>query len=557
LIEFHSLSFRYGDDPGYALKSITARIGQGEFVLVSGPSGGGKSSFCRCLNGLIPHFYGGKVSGEVIVNGLSVLQHTPRDLAPIVGMTFQDPENQLTATDVEREIAFGMENLAFGWRTMSKRLEESLDAIGIAHLRHRAVSDLSGGEKQKIAIAAVLALHPRILVMDEPTSELDPKGAEEVLSVVQRLNDELGLTVVLVEHRLERVVHLVDRVILLHQGRIIADGSPRDVLSENMPVEIGVGVPPLIRLANRLRERGIHIDTIPLTVKEGRRMLHTSLWGSNDHPRKEVRAQHTGAAALVRVDDLWYAYPTGTTALRRIKVSFRPGELVAIMGRNASGKSTLLKHFNGLLKPTRGDVYVDGVNTQKATVAQLARTVGLVFQNPDDHLFADTVEQELGLTAKNMGWAPAEIERRTVELLRQFGLQRHRRQYPRYLSGGEKQRVALASVMATRPRVLALDEPTRGMDHGLKRDLMRFLKQYCEAGNSVVLVSHDVETVAEHADRVVLMSEGQIVVDGDRYDVLSEALLFSPQVNRLMQSFTDYGVPADILTVDEAMGLLK
>jgi energy-coupling factor transport system ATP-binding protein len=273
--------------------------------------------------------------------------------------------------------------------------------------------------------------------------------------------------------------------------------------------------------------------------------------------REKISIRENETAPVVRTDNLWYVYPTGNTALKRIEASFRPGEMVAVMGRNASGKSTLLKHLNGLLKPTRGEVWVDGVKTQKASIAQLAHTVGLVFQNPNDHLFADTVAHEIGLTLRNLDWEPEAIAERTEELLRRFELERYRDKYPRYLSGGEKQRVAVASAIAARPRVLALDEPTRGMDYGRKRALMRFLREYCEAGNTVILVSHDVETVAEHVDRVILMSEGQVVVEGDRYEILSEALLFSPQVNRLVQSFTDDGVPADTLTVDEMIGFLK
>ena len=556
MIEFRNFSFRYGDARDDAIKDMDVRIEDGEFVLVSGPSGGGKSSFCRCINGLIPHFFGGTVAGDVTVNGLSILTNTPRELAKTVGMTFQDPENQLTATDVEREIVFGMENLGFDRKLMSKRLEESLDAIGIPHLRHRNIPELSGGEKQKVAIAAVLALHPRILVMDEPTSELDPKGAEEVLSVVQRLNDELGFTVILVEHRLERVIHLVDRIMLIHEGRLIGDGPPRKVLADTTAVNIGVGVPPLINLANRLRDSGYPVDSIPLTVKEGRKSFEKVFREADLHPFPPAVPRQNGEEAAVSTHNLWYAYDTGNTALKNIDLEVRRGEMVAVMGRNASGKSTLLRHLNGLLRPTKGDVYINGEKSRKSSVAQLARTVGLVFQNPDDHLFADTVEQEIGLTMRNMGWEKEAIETRTAELLSQFGLERYRTQYPRYLSGGEKQRVALAATIAPKPCILALDEPTRGMDHGLKQELMTFLRKYCAEGNTVILVSHDVETVAEFTDRVILMSEGRIIVDGNRYEVLSEALLFSPQVNRLMQSFASYGVPPDILTVEEALRLL-
>jgi energy-coupling factor transport system ATP-binding protein len=554
LIKFTDFTFHYGDASDPALRRINLQIGDGEFVLISGPSGGGKSSLCRCINGLIPHFHGGKVFGSVEVAGLDVLQSSPRELATKVGMTFQDPENQLSAMDVEREIVFGMENLGFHRDLMSKRLEESLDTIGIASLRHRVIHELSGGEKQKVAIASVLSLHPTILVLDEPTSELDPKGAEDVLSMVQRLNDELGLTVILVEHRLERVAHLVDRLILVSGGEIVSDGDPREVLSDATPEEIGVGVPPMVRLASELRRKGIEVERTPLTVKEGRPMLERCF----EQGCREVShdGQRTPGNPMIGIQKLWFAYSGGNTALRDINLTFHQGECVAIMGRNASGKSTLVKHFNGLLKPTKGDVTVDAVNTRHVTVAELARGVGFVFQNPNDHLFAQTVEEEIELMLRNLGWSSRDIRTRTNEMFEMFHLKRYRRRYPRYLSGGEKQRVALASVIAARPKVLVLDEPTRGMDHRLKQELMQFLSQYTGAGNTVIMVTHDVETVAEHVDRVILLSEGEVVVDGDRRSVLSQALLFSPQINRLMQAFEKYGAPPDILTVGEAMDLL-
>ncbi|MCK4963754.1 MAG: ATP-binding cassette domain-containing protein, partial [Dehalococcoidia bacterium] len=244
MIRIRDLTFHYGDASKPALQDVNLEVEDGEFVLVTGPSGCGKSSLCRCLNGLIPHFYGGKIAGGLEVQGLDVMKHTTKELATRVGMVFQDPENQLVAMDVEREIAFGLENLAFPKGVIAKRMEESLDTLGISGLRYRQVHELSGGEKQKVIIASVLALHPDILVLDEPTSELDPKSAEEVLSVVQRLNDELGITVILVEHRLDRVVHLVDRMIVLDEGRIVADGNPRAVLSDGDIASLGAGVPP-------------------------------------------------------------------------------------------------------------------------------------------------------------------------------------------------------------------------------------------------------------------------------------------------------------------------
>lgn len=556
MIEFRDFTFSYGNEPQPALKAVSLRIAPGEFVLVSGPSGGGKSSLCRCINGLIPHFYGGRVRGSVTVDGLDVLKHSPRELATRVGMTFQDPENQLVTLSVDQEIAFGMENLGWPVDLIHKRLEEALDTIGIAHLRHREMHDLSGGEKQKVAIAAVLALHPGILIMDEPTSELDPKGAEEVLAIVQRLNDELGLTVILVEHRIERVAHLVDRIILISGGRIVADGGPREVLSSGIPHAIGIGVPPIVELAGRLRRNGASLGETPLTVREGRAFLEACLKnGRRPRPLEESRRE-TGDP-VIEVKNLWYAYPSGNTALRDVSLTFRKGEFTAVMGRNASGKSTLVKHFNGLLKPTKGSVRVNGLDTSKASAAQLGRMVGFVFQNPNDHLFADTVEEEIALVLRNLGFPREKIRERVEEMLRAFRLEEYRHHYPRYLSGGEKQRVALASVLAARPGVLVLDEPTRGMDHRLKHELMAYLEAYRREGHTVILVTHDVEMVARYVDRVILLSEGRIVVDGSRREVLSKALLFSPQINRLVQAFEKYGVPRDTLTVDELEGALK
>jgi len=557
LIKIQDFTFYYSGAEKPALKNVNLEIEDGEFVLITGPSAGGKSSLCRCINGLIPHFYGGKVAGRVEVQGLNTVKHSTKELATKVGMIFQDPENQLVTQDVEREIAFGLENLAFSRDLIAKRIEESLDTLGISALRHRPIHELSGGEKQKVAIASVLALHPEILMLDEPTSELDPKSADEVLSIAQRLNDELGITVILIEHRLDRVIQHTDRLIVLDGGRIVVDGNTRNVLHKNYQEisEAGIGVPPVIKLAHQLEIMNITDNKTPLTVKEGRMMLkEVFLKISGDLPQPEKKSI---SKPVIEVEKLWYVYPDGPAALKSVSLVIGEGEFVAIMGRNASGKTTLVKHFNGLLKPTKGSVVIHGIDTRKATIAELARQVGFVFQNPNDHLFADTVEEEIGFTLKNLGLKEVEIRSRTDEVLERFRLDKYRKQYPRALSGGEKQRVALASVLAMQPRILVLDEPTRGMEYRLKAELMNFLHEYTGQGKTVVLVTHDVETAAEYADRVILLGEGRVVVDGSKREVLSRALLFSPQINRLVQAFERYGVPGDILTVDEVLHLLK
>jgi len=522
---------------------------------------------------LIPHFHGGAITGKVEVDGLDTMKHSTKELATRVGMVFQDPENQLVTVDVEREIAFGLENLGFPKGLMAKRVEEALDTVGIANLRHRTLNGLSGGEKQRVAIASVLALYPDVLVLDEPTSELDPKGAEEVLNVVERLNDELGITVILIEHRLDRVVQHVDRIIVLDNGVIVSDGTPRSTLSNGEFSKRGVEVPPMIRLVQGLRDKGISIDNTPLTVKEGRAALarvfqhrvvsqRSAERGEGAAKNLTLQAELTNdsksdrAQPLVEVKRLYHVYPGEFVALRNISLKVHEAEFVAIMGRNASGKTTLVKHFNGLLKPTKGDVVVDGVNTKETTTAHLARKVGYVFQNPNDHLFADSVEQEIAFSLRHLGFQRGEMEPMIDEVLKRFGLTQYRHRYPRSLSGGEKQRVALASILVAQPKIIILDEPTRGMEYKLKAELMSYLDSYRKEGRVVILVTQDVETVAEYGDRVILLSEGRIVVDGAKRDLLSQALIFSPQINRLAQSLSHYGVPSNLLTANEVLRMV-
>jgi energy-coupling factor transporter ATP-binding protein EcfA2 len=548
LIKLREFSFSYNGAESPALDRINLLIEDGQFVLVTGVSGGGKSTLCRVFNGLVPHFYGGKISGQAVVQGMDILTTPPKELATKVGMVFQDPENQLVTTDVEREIAFGLENLGYPKNLIARRIEETLDTAGIAHLRFARNNELSGGEKQKVAIASVLALHPEVLVLDEPTSELDPQSAEEVLRLLERLNDELGLTIILIEQRLDRVIHLVDRILVMGDGQIIADSTPREVMSSEI-VGLGIGLPPVIRLMRRLKGRYLPLNGLPLTVKDARLQLQKVL--------KDVRpAEFADAGArakpVLNVDKLWFSYGE-RAVLRNVNLDIDRGEFIAIMGRNASGKTTLVKQFNGLLKPTRGRVRLEGADTSKSTAADLSRRVGYVFQNPNDHLFADSVEDEITFSLRNRGAEEKQIAEAVEKMLDEFELARYRKSYPRNLSGGEKQRVALASVLAAEPEIIVLDEPTRGMDYLLKKKLINYLDDYRRRDKTVIMVSHDVETIAECAQRVVLLSEGRVVVEGNKREVLAKALLFSPQINRLAQALSGYGVADTTLTVSEML----
>jgi len=548
LIKIRELNFTYNGAEKPALNKVNLTIEDGQFVLLTGASGGGKSTLCRCFNGLVPHFYGGKISGRAEVQGLDILEHPPRELATKVGMVFQDPENQLVTADVEREIAFGLENLGYPKNLIARRIEEALDTVGIARLRFARNNELSGGEKQKVAIASVLALHPEVLVLDEPTSELDPQSAEEVLRLLERLNDELGLTVILIEQRLDRVVHLVDRMLVMGDGKIIASGSPGEVMNGDIG-GLGIGLPPVIRLMRELESHDASLNGLPLTVKDARLRLQKVLRGART---AEFAEGGVNSEPVLNMDRVWFAYGE-RAVLRNINLDIDRGGFIAVMGRNASGKTTLVKQLNGLLKPSKGRVRLEGVDTRKSTVAELSRRVGYVFQNPNDHLFADTVEDEIAFNLRNRGADEAEIAKAVAGMLEEFELTGYRKSYPRNLSGGERQRVALASVLVGQPEVIVLDEPTRGMDYVLKKKLVSYLDDYRRRGNTVIMVSHDVETIAECAQRVVLLSEGRVVVVGSKREVLSKALLFSPQINRLAQALSGYGVADTTLTVSEML----
>ena len=548
MIRIRELNFTYNGADRPALNKINLTIGDGQFVLITGASGGGKSTLCRCFNGLVPHFYGGKISGKAEVQGMDILATPPRELATKVGMVFQDPENQLVTTDVEREIAFGLENLGYPKNLIARRIEEALDTAGIARLRFARNNELSGGEKQKVAIASVLALHPEVLVLDEPTSELDPQSAEEVLRLLERLNDELGLTVILIEQRLDRVVHLVDRMLVMGDGKIIADGTPGEVMNGDIG-GLGIGLPPVIRLMRELKSHNAALNGLPLTVKDARLRLQKVLQSVKPPAFADAGAS---LKPVLNIDKVWFSYGE-RAVLKNINLDIDRGGFIAVMGRNASGKTTLVKQLNGLLKPSKGRVRLEGVDTRKSTVAELSRRVGYVFQNPNDHLFADTVEDEIAFSLRNRGAEEKQIAKAVAGMLDEFELTRYRKSYPRNLSGGEKQRVALASVLVGEPEVIVLDEPTRGMDYILKKKLVSYLDDYRRKGNTVIMVSHDVETIAECAERVVLLSEGRVVVEGSKREVLSKALLFSPQINRLAQALSGYGVADTTLTVSEML----
>jgi energy-coupling factor transporter ATP-binding protein EcfA2 len=536
MITFEKLSYVYPKAARPALQNVNLEIPEGVFTLVVGASGAGKSTLLRCINGLVPHFSGGVLKGSLRVNGLDPVQATPQVMSRHVGFVFQDPEAQFVVDRVEDEVAFALENAGLPQQEMRIRVEEALDLLDLAPLRERHLETLSGGERQRVAIAAALALRPRILVLDEPTSQLDPKSAEDVLHALVRLNTDLGLTIVLAEHRLERVLPFVDHIVhLSEKGSVAASGPPRQVLRT---LDL---VPPLVTLGKRLGW-----EPLPLTIKEGLQFSR----GLNVGVRRRSPDQEASdpnrlsTESYLQARDLVTGY-NGHAVLRGVDLDVWPGEIVVLMGRNGSGKTTLLKSIVGLLRPRQGQLKVAGRDIQNRGVAEICRHVGYLPQDPNALLFADTVEEELAITLRNH-----KLETQPPvapdALLARLGLSGKASAYPRDLSAGERQRVALGAVTVTRPGALLLDEPTRGLDYAAKRELADLLRGWRDDGMAVLLITHDVELAAAVADRVLLMSQGEIIAQGDPAMVMGASPLFAPQVARLFPG-TGWLTPEDAL----------
>jgi len=500
---FEGVRFTYPDGPRPAIDGVDLRVGEGAFALAVGPTGSGKSTLLRAANGLVPQFTGGTFSGRVSVGGRDTLAHAPRRLADVVAFVPQDPAATFVLDRVEDELAYGMENLGVDPAHMRRRVEETLDLLDLVPLRGRSVRTLSGGERQRVAIAAALAAGPGILVLDEPTSQLDPQGAEDVLAALQRLVHDHGMTVLLAEHRLERVAGWVDVAIGFDRGRV-RDGPPAQVLHE-----LGTG-PPVARLGALAGW-----DPVPLTVRDARLFADTLELPSPPPPAR-------GAGdPLARLHHLRASYGS-TEVLRGPSLEILGGEVVAVMGRNGAGKSTLLRVLAGVHAPDRGEVVVRGTPPRPGIDAALCP------QEADDLLFHETVEREVLATSVARG--ETGDAGRWLDALGIAGLAAR---HPRDLSAGQRLLVSIACVAATGAPLLLLDEPTRGLDPPSKERLIRFVRGHAGDGRAVVLATHDVELAAAVATRVVMLAGGEVIADGDPATVLGDSRVFAPQMTRV------------------------
>lgn len=531
MIRFNNVTLIYPYVQRTIFEDLSFEVPEGEFVLVMGDTGAGKSTLLKLMNGLVPHHTGGIFSGSIMVDGKDTALHKPRDLVDVIAIVGQNPALGFVTDTVEEELVFGMESLGVAPEVMRKRVEDMLDLLALTPLRQRKLSSLSGGEAQRVAIASVLTMNPKILLLDEPTSALDPIAAEEVLATLSRLVHDLGITVVIAEHKLERVLQFVDRVIYVRNEREVAVGFPQEILKDSTLA------PPIVHLFRSLASE-ISDKEVPLTVRDARRQLGDLAAALSPLERNQLAI---AAEPLLELENVAIHYGA-KVALRNVSLAISPGEIVAIMGRNGAGKSTLLSSIAGLRKLERGLVRVCGLDPQLLKGKDLIAKIGFVPQEASDLLYAQSVEEELRHSDHDNGVTSGTTSRLLARLLPDIDVHVH----PRDLSEGERLCLVLAIVLANNPPLLILDEPTRGLDYRAKDRLITAIRECRDLKSAVIVASHDVELIAEIATRVVVLADGEIVADGPAGEILTSSPAFAPQVAKVL-------APAQWLTVNEVL----
>ncbi|MEV0675347.1 ATP-binding cassette domain-containing protein [Actinosynnema sp. NPDC050436] len=514
MIEWNEVSFWYHGQSEPVLCDVDLRVEEGELVLVAGRTGTGKSTLLGMVNGLVPHFTGGHLDGLVSVDGATTRSRPPREFAHLVGVVGQDPLAGFVTDTVEEELAYGMEQLGLAPQVMRRRVEETLDLLGIADLRRRALRSLSGGQQQRVAIGSVLTTHPKVLVLDEPTSALDPTAAEDVLATLARLVQDLGTTVLMAEHRMERVVPFADRMVFVPGDRSVEAGSPADIL-RTAPI-----APPIVELG-----RLAGWEPLPLSVRDARRLAAPLRDALGSPP---VRSNSLGETVLAARDVVVRYGPA--VAVRGVDLDLAAGAVVALMGRNGSGKSSLLWALQGSGPRHAGSVRVSGRDPKAGSAADARRLVGLVPQTASDLLYLETVAGECAAADAESNAAPGTCRALLDRIAPDIVADRH----PRDLSEGQRLALVLAVQLSAAPPVMLLDEPTRGLDYTAKANLARIIADLAAEGRAVVVATHDVEFVATVADRAVVMAEGEIVSDGPTTEVLGGSPAFAPQVAKIL-----------------------
>jgi energy-coupling factor transporter ATP-binding protein EcfA2 len=555
LVEVQHVTYTHWNQTEPSLHDVSLKIRHGTLNVLVGPSGSGKSTLCDLYNGVIPHLHGGKMEGDVLVEGVNTREVQVKHLAQKVGRVFQDPEIMFATLYVEDEIAFGPENLCYEVKTIQDTVERLLEQTDLVPYRHNLVWNLSGGQIQKLGLATVLAMQPRLIVLDEPTSNLDPGATQSVHDLVLQLRRE-GVTILLVTRELDEFLAHADQLLVMEAGRLLAAGPPRQVLREHgryLVASLGVWLPETSEIGIELNNAGLLSgEDIPITVPETIDLLtrsgllqpEMSLDAStplaNPAPDQEI---------LISAEGLQYAYPGGIEALKGVSIDIRSQEWLMIVGRNGAGKSTLAKMLVGLLKPESGSLRLFGRDIRRWKVPELANHIALVFQNPEHQFLTDSVADEIDYSLLAQGVVePAERQRRTAEMLSLLGLEAVGEIHPFALSAGLKRRLGVATMLVGSPRLLLVDEPTYGQDKEMTHTLMSLMQSIRARGVAVVMITHDMRLVQEYAERVVVMSDGRIIYDGqssglfERTDVLNQANLRRTVLHNLLIAMRNSGL---------------
>jgi len=561
LIKIEDLWWRYEAGKDWALRGVSLEINEGEFVGITGPSGAGKTTLCLCMAGIIPNAVRGIMRGSVSILGKDSKTTPLSKIMEDVGVVFQDPEIQFVTMRVIDEVAFVLENQGMPRREMMTRVDEVLSLVGISDLKFKNPLELSGGQKQRVAIASMIARRPKVMILDEPTSDLDPQGKREVFSTLSKLKEKEDLTVILVCHEIEELVKYADRIVFMREGEVIREGSPRDVFANLTSTNLnGLPLPQVTELyyrLSRVKKLNLTMNGIPLTIEEFLMLFGEKTMESYRLKRPEGVETELGEVIL-SLKGVTYEYPDGTEAVRGVDLDVRRGEFLAIIGPNGSGKTTLLKLMIGLLKPTKGVVKLFGMDSRELRVSDIALKVGFVYQNPDHQLFCNTVYEECAYALRNAGLSESQIRERVDRVLREVGLLEVKDVPPYFLSKGQRQRLAIATVLATEPEVIVVDEPTTGQDYIQSRYIMEMLKLLNSSEKTIVVVTHNMRLVAEYAKRVIVLVDGKVVANGPVRDVMSNLELLKkvslspPQVTSLTLKL--YGIPS--LTIDEALFMM-
>lgn len=541
------VSYLYPGAKEFALKDISLEIGQGEFLGIIGPTGAGKTTFCSALNGIVPQFYGGRFFGRITVAGLDTLSHPVSTLARYGGAVFEDPETQLIATSVENEIAFALENLKRSRAEILERIPQVLAAVRLEGTEKKHPQELSGGQKQRLAIAAALAVRPDLLILDEPTSQLDPVGSQEVFATVRELNRELGITIVMVSHAAEEMAEFCDRIALLSGGSIAALDKPDRIFSQIDLLEAkDLRSPQVARTFYDIGQRGIAVPVIPVTLTEGLKAIATvsttaKLTAPTPFPSPPSRKNQS---PLLSVQNLHHVYDDGTAALREISLDIYEGEYLLIVGQNGAGKSTLVKHFLNLLQPTSGRVMIRQQDAKTLSVSDLAKFIGYVAQNPDNQIFNTTVEKEVAFALGNLGYPVAQIKEQVFKSLTAMNLWERRHVHPLSLPKGDRARIVIAAILAMEPETIIFDEPTTGQDYRGASSILEVTRQLHRLGKTVIVITHHLYLMPDYAERVIVMGQGTILLDAPirqayhQTTLLESTYLTPPQAVLLAQKLS-------------------